>query len=331
MAHRRQGAKARLTAKYTATTARATSRQHGAKAPLTVTNPVASVTIIALASESAIVSARPPEPAKSFVNARPLRPDSKFAPVRRFVKGERIQEEMREAARAREEAREREAAQAREEARTREELRENGAHPGGDARGRSARQEAARAREELRERARILEQQEREATRDELLKATAQTRNELGEVHTRLDRLSQQLERLAQPEAVPRPRVMPQSPAPQISAATSDERTPRLTGAPMPPPRRDLPEPQRNRPASLDSPAGDRRSRNGQDLSIEDAVAEITARQRALASGTAVASPPKPPVIAPVKAALPDASPPAAPEIVAAPKASTPDCACRCA
>ncbi len=239
--------------------------------------------------------------------------------------GERIQEEMREAARAREELREREAAQAREEARTREELRENERIQEETREAARARQEAARAREELRERARILEQQEREATRDELLKATAQTRNELGEVHTRLDRLSQQLERLAQPEAVPRPRVMPQSPAPQISAATSDERTPRLTGAPMPPPRRDLPEPQRNRPASLElPPAGDRRSRNGQDLSIEDAVAEITARQRALASGTAVASPPKPPVIAPVKAALPDASPPAAPEIVAAPKASTP-------
>ena len=134
-------------------------------------------------------------------------------------------------------------------------------------------------------------------------------REGLGEVHERLDKLSQQLERLARAEIARRPLATRQGPSPQASSEPSDERNPRLTGAP-PQRRRPMPEPQGDRPASTERPPDRRSSLGGsRELSIEDAVAEITARQRVL-DGEAAA---QPPVDTPQTAAAPIAAPVAAP------------------
>jgi localization factor PodJL len=87
----------------------------------------------------------------------------------------------------------------------------------------------------------------------------ALAREEFGEVHDRLDRLTQQLERMARTDA------------------------PRLTGAPAP---------HRGRPAPAARPRpGNRPAAPGAGSTVDDAVAEIAERQRAL-YGEAPAAPP---------------------------------------
>ena len=113
---------------------------------------------------------------------------------------------------------------------------------------------------------------ERDKERDsEFERESARTRGALNQVHSRLDKLSQQLERIARAEAVAR------QPAPQRRAASLGEGDPnaRLTGAPAPP-RRPIERP----PAP--APARNRAAANADSVSIDDAVAEIAARQRAL-------------------------------------------------
>jgi localization factor PodJL len=114
--------------------------------------------------------------------------------------------------------------------------------------------------------------QEHSKERDsEFDRESARTRGALNQVHSRLDKLSQQLERIARSESAAR------QPAPQRRAASLGEGDPnaRLTGAPAAPrrpiERSPTPAPMRNRPAS-----------NADSVSIDDAVAEIAARQRAL-------------------------------------------------
>jgi len=129
-------------------------------------------------------------------------------------------------------------------------------------------------------------QREREV---ELERETALTREEFGEVHARLDRLTHQLERMAR---------------------TSE---PRLTGAPAPQPReRAQPQPQPRRQNGNHAPT------HGARISVDDAIAEIAERQRILygddASPAAIA--PVAP-IAPVAQAAPVA--PVAPEPIATP------------
>ena len=113
---------------------------------------------------------------------------------------------------------------------------------------------------------------ERDKERDsEFERESARTRGALNQVHSRLDKLSQQLERIARAEAVAR------QPAPQRRAASLGEgdANARLTGAPAPP-RRPIERP----PAP--APARNRAAANTDSVSIDDAVAEIAARQRAL-------------------------------------------------
>ena len=137
---------------------------------------------------------------------------------------------------------------------------------------------------------------------------TAKARNDLNEVNSRLDRLSQQIERIAhrevraRSEAPARPAPQPRRPPPPAEA----DRNPRLTGAPA-----------RNRPSSPPP------------SSIDDAVAEIAARQRILDGDesepdiTLVPAAPAQtsvPTPAPVPAPAPTPVPPPAPEPTAAPE-----------
>jgi localization factor PodJL len=93
-------------------------------------------------------------------------------------------------------------------------------------------------------------------------------REEFGEVHARLDRLTQQLERIAQTEA------------------------PRLTGAPPQPPRaRPLAPPPPPMPQPRPRPASRPPALNAT-LAIDDAIAEINARQRTLYGEAVAAVPP---------------------------------------
>ena len=113
----------------------------------------------------------------------------------------------------------------------------------------------------------------------------ALAREEIGEVHARLDRLTSQLERLTRSTAA------------------------RLTGAPT--------QPHRGRPPPLPrSRPGNRAGADGGPVTVDDAIAEIAERQRALygdapgaagAAGTAGAPPPQ----APAAPAAPAAAPPA--------------------
>ncbi len=91
----------------------------------------------------------------------------------------------------------------------------------------------------------------------------ALAREEFGEVHARLDRLTHQLERLARADA------------------------PQLTGSPARPPRRPSPPIARPQPG-FHAPA------SGGATTIDDAVAEIAERQRAL-NGELATAPPAPP------------------------------------
>ncbi|HMG81085.1 MAG TPA: hypothetical protein VK591_20555, partial [Xanthobacteraceae bacterium] len=116
--------------------------------------------------------------------------------------------------------------------------------------------------------------QEHNKERDsEFQRESARTRGALNQVHSRLDKLSQQLERLARSEAAAR-QLAPQRRAASLGEGHNDANG-RLTGAPAAP-RRPIerppaPAPVRNRPAA-----------NADSVSIDDAVAEIAARQRAL-------------------------------------------------
>jgi localization factor PodJL len=103
---------------------------------------------------------------------------------------------------------------------------------------------------------------ERDYDRETALGRDAElAREEFGEVHARLDRLTHQLERIARADA------------------------PRLTGAPPRPPRGQSPPMARPRPANRVPVPGGK-------TSVDDAVAEIAERQRALYGESAAPPPP---------------------------------------
>jgi localization factor PodJL len=129
-----------------------------------------------------------------------------------------------------------------------------------------ARREAAREevrREQAREDA-AREERRLEAVREEARREAARAREGLGDINERLDQLTQQLDRLAHAQAA-RQRVM---------IARLNEPA-------------ELPQPQLNKPQLTGAPPLRRRPRPDPVLSIDDAVAEITARQRVLDSETA--------------------------------------------
>jgi localization factor PodJL len=112
--------------------------------------------------------------------------------------------------------------------------------------------------------------EERRPQKDnEFERESARTRGALNQVHSRLDKLSQQLERLARSEAAAR-QLAPQCRAASLGEGHNDANG-RLTGAPAQP----------RRPAAS-APARNRSATNADSVSIDDAVAEIAARQRAL-------------------------------------------------
>jgi localization factor PodJL len=116
--------------------------------------------------------------------------------------------------------------------------------------------------------------QEPDKERDsEFERESARTRGALNQVHSRLDKLSQQLERLARSEAAAR-QLAPQRRAASLGEG-HDDTNGRLTGAPAPP-RRPI-----ERPAAP-APVRNRTAAHADSVSIDEAVAEIAARQRAL-------------------------------------------------
>jgi localization factor PodJL len=117
------------------------------------------------------------------------------------------------------------------------------------------------------ERRRDRDEERRQEKVSEFERESARTRGALNQVHSRLDKLSQQLERLARSEAAAR-QLAPQRRAASLGEGHNDANG-RLTGAPAPPRRPTAPA--RNRPAT-----------NADSVSIDDAVAEIAARQRVL-------------------------------------------------
>jgi localization factor PodJL len=100
----------------------------------------------------------------------------------------------------------------------------------------------------------------REKRDQDFARETADTRDDLTQVNSRLDKLSQQLERMSRSEGAPPPKPQKRRPPPPPSS--DNERKPHLTGAP----------PRVRAPSNATS-------------TIDDAVAEITARQRALDVG----------------------------------------------
>jgi localization factor PodJL len=108
-------------------------------------------------------------------------------------------------------------------------------------------------------------------------------REEFGEVHARLDKLTHQLERLARTDA------------------------PRLTGSPARPARWQAPPIARPRPG-IRAPANDGKT------SIDDAVAEIAERQRALYGESVAAPPPYAPAPEPQAPSAPPMYSPSSPE-----------------
>jgi hypothetical protein len=192
---------------------------------------------------------------------------------------ERVTGREREQSRAREQAREREQSRAREQAREREQNRAR-------EQAREREREQNRAREQAHEREREQNQAREQAREREQSRArerdpgsrreAARTRDDLGELHGRLDKLSNQLERITQREAAQRRLFSGERPAP---SELSDAPTPQLTGAPAAPRRVERP-PVRNRPAA-----------NNGESSVDQAVAEIAARQRVLDGETAVDAP----------------------------------------
>src|SRR5580692_8050193 len=113
------------------------------------------------------------------------------------------------------------------------------------------------------------EEERRQEKVSEFERESARTRGALNQVHSRLDKLSQQLERLARSEAAAR-QLAPQRRAASLGGGHNDANG-RLTGAPAQPRRPAAPAPARSRPAT-----------NADNVSIDDAVAEIAARQRVL-------------------------------------------------
>ncbi len=125
------------------------------------------------------------------------------------------------------------------------------------------------------------------------VREAARAREELGEVHARLDRLSRQLERLGGAEIAPPEAALPQRPSTPAPGQAGDGRGPLLPSAPQPP-RRAVADslPDHSRPVEP-AAAGDRSlpdhgslPAEPGDLLIDRAVAEITARQRALDDDT---------------------------------------------
>jgi len=185
--------------------------------------------------------------------------------------------------------------------------------------------EAARAREEAREAERVREQRRREgarafnpasperaaeAVRPAERNETARNREELSELHGRLDQISSQLERLARTDIAQRRLALQQRQAPSGLKESVEEESAPLTGGPRAP-RRNGPRPPAERLPPVAQPAlAERAPADERDSSIERAVAEITARQRALAGEThAESAPSEPP--APLPSMPP---PPAAPQ-----------------
>ncbi len=236
----------------------------------------------------------------------------------------RAEEELRNAARAREEIRE--AVRMREEARIRDDARRAARSREEAALAREeAERDAARAQDELREATRTRDeiheaartQEDREPTRtgeetgytariDKELRETARTREGLGEVHARLDKLSDRLERLARSDFAPRRLPVSPRPAPRTPDASSGP----LSGAPEQP-RRTAPDALAGEPASIERPpVRNRPSPSRRDASIEEAVAQIAARQRALDEKTTEV---------PAKSAAPASVAPLEPEPPASP------------
>ena len=131
----------------------------------------------------------------------------------------------------------------------------------------------------------------RQPERDsEFDRETAKTKDDLNEVHARLDRLSHQLERMARndtaarrpPPPPPPPPPQPQRRRPPSNGDANGAPNGRLTGAPAQP-RRAAERPAVHTPAPAPSrrpPSAD--AENDIGTSIDDAVAEIAARQRVL-------------------------------------------------
>ncbi len=162
------------------------------------------------------------------------------------------------------------------------------------------REEEFKAREE----ARREEEARRSSLMQEEVRKAARAREELG---ARLDSLSRQIDRLAHVKtAPPRLALWPRR-APAAAESGADATKP-LTGAPQPPPRMP-PE----------------ASEHQQDLSIEQAVAEIAARQHALESEpSAQAGAVEPLPVTPPASSLPDdhPTPATAPHAASAPPAA---------
>jgi localization factor PodJL len=112
---------------------------------------------------------------------------------------------------------------------------------------------------------------------------SARARDDLNEVHARLDRLSHQLERIARSDTAPRrpappaPQPPPSRRRPPLNGEPNEAPNGRLTGAPAP--RRPAERPAAPAPGRQPPPAD---AKNADSTSIDDAVAEIAARQRAL-------------------------------------------------
>jgi localization factor PodJL len=259
----------------------------------------------------------------------------------RVAEAARAREEVRETERLREQARreaERERGEADKAERAREQARREAERKRDEAREaeracEEARREVERARDEAREARRVREDEARrqaeraldiayaddarEAARPAERSEALRNREDLSELHGRLDQISSQLERLAQTDIAQRRLASRQrlSPAPPSEAVA--ERAAALTGAPQAPPRAstqrspaDPPAATERAPAAADrAPAGDA------DASIERAVAEITARQRVLAGEAPVQStlrappPSAPPLASTVPAAPPESRP----------------------
>jgi localization factor PodJL len=201
---------------------------------------------------------------------REIEPDLLRAPPR-------LREAARAAARARDEERRANRAHQDTRAREAERARQQGRH---DSRVRQA------AREEVRQ---ALREEARDTARAEEARQSARARTEIGEVHARLDKLSHQLERMARQDSARQDLARPEPP--------------RLTGAPLSPHRE--PAMPAGRPQSRPAPgAGAVGS-----LTVDDAIAEIAERQRAL-YGEAPVRPAAPPrATAPLAAPLPEPAP----------------------
>ena len=267
---------------------------------------------------------------------RARNPEREVAPTREEAReAERDREEAlrEEALEAEREWRVREAARARQEAREAERIRDEARREAERARQEAleveraraeARREVERACDEARDAKRVREEETRRHTErtldmaspDDVPEVThapargeaVRNREELGELHGRLDQISNQLERLARTDIAQRALAQRQRPSPPTPDERSDQRAPALTGAPQAPRRSMMRLPADQAPATAPAPLADRKPELDRNSSIERAVAEITARQRALAGEVAIAPAPKEPPIAPAPASIPHSS-----------------------